>query len=85
MHSKTLLLWSKAIPNNQPTYDDIRIFAQSLLVDNRSMRVGEAYMMALLVVDKHLYDKIKGSDVDPSITDNNMREFNFYLAKVGIR
>lgn len=71
--------------SNQPTYDDIRVLAQSLLVDNRSMRVGEAYMVALLVVDKHLYDKIKGSDVDPSVSDNNMREFNLYLAKVGIR
>ena len=60
-------------------YSRLREMAESYIAKHPQLRLGQAYMSALAILDKELYDKVKNTDNDPFYDDSKMKDFTRFL------
>jgi len=52
-----------------------RMSSMALTLNNKGLRLGQSYMVALGDIDKKLYDEITGSEFDCFYDDNKIKKF----------
>ena len=67
--------------SNTVKIDKIFDMADEMIKKDKSLRHGQALMIALNKIDKKLYDKITGSKTDPFAGDKNIPAFKEELEK----